>query len=564
MDAPLHPVDRLAAKYWAFEAYETPFNAVLAGQPISDDTLFRESHADYERKDAGAAAMLDELAAIDRSGLTAQQAATFDLLGHELRLIRDLFRVEAHLRPFLFPVGPDFNTIFLANSTALNSVRDAETYLRRLAGLPGFVDDLIANFEIGRERGHRYPRVVLERAIGVVDGYLADDVEKTGWYGPFERSSVRARIKETADRAKSVIEQALLPKFRAYRDYLAETLLPIARESISCTDDPGGEDYYDVMVRRFTTTDLSPAEIHALGLSEVERIDGEIDALGREAGYPDGAAFQNQVTHSDAMVAPDADVLLQSIESLAKRIDGRIPEFFGNLPRITYGIRSMSAGQSERMPPAYAQPSSARRDQAGLFWVSAIPAKCPGYMHVPLTLHEAWPGHLMHIALIQEAEALPAFRRFSAVKYTAFIEGWALYCEILGIEMGMYRRPEDHFGRLDMEKWRAVRLVVDTGIHAKGWSREQAIDYMREHLSLSLDTIEAEVDRYIALPGQALGYQIGARAMRGLRERMEAALGDDFVLRDFHDAVTSAGAVTLPVLERLVASELGAGHANAA
>jgi uncharacterized protein (DUF885 family) len=204
------------------------------------------------------------------------------------------------------------------------------------------------------------------------------------------------------------------------------------------------------------------------------------------------------------------------------------------------------------VPGAYAQPNPADRSAPGIIWVSGIPAKCPSYLHVPLALHEGWPGHLMHIALMQEADSLPSFRRHGAIKYTAYVEGWALYCESLGVEMGLYETTHQHYGRVEMEQWRAVRLVVDTGIHWYGWSRETAIAYMAARLTLSRESIEGEVDRYAAMPAQALAYQIGNLKMRELRQHAQQTLGPRFKHRRFHEAVMCAGAVTLPVLEELI------------
>lgn len=546
----------LADRYWAFERWEYPLNALIAGQPTHDDAIFRESQQDHARKDAAAAAFLAELGTIAQAGLSGQDAATHALLRHELDLVRDLYRTGAHLRPSLFPVGPDFTTIFLANSTALTSRADAAQWLARLKTLPAFIDDLIANFEAGRARGYRYPRVVLTRAIEVADGYLAAPAELSGWYGPFKRSAIAAKLEPVAQAAVELIAATLLPAFVRYRNYLADTLLPEARETLSVCDDPEGEAFYAVLAARFTTTTMRPDEIHELGLAEVERLNDEMEAVARTHGFRNGAALRAHVMASPAAALADGEAVRRNIEVLAKRIDAKIPAYFGRIPRITYGIESMSLAQSSRMPPAYAQPAPAGGGQAGIFWVSALPEKCPAYMHVPLTLHEAWPGHLMHIALIQEMDHLPAFRRFGAVKYTPCIEGWALYCETLGEDMGFYGAAADDFGRLDMEMWRAVRLVADTGLHLKHWSRDETIAYMLDRLSLSRETVEAEVDRYVALPGQALGYQIGGLAVRSLRARMESELGPEFSLRRFHDTVTGAGAVTLPVLEALVTGSL--------
>jgi uncharacterized protein (DUF885 family) len=219
---------------------------------------------------------------------------------------------------------------------------------------------------------------------------------------------------------------------------------------------------------------------------------------------------------------------------------------------MTYGVQSIPESVAHGMPPAYAQPNPADRTSSGVHWVTSIPAMCPQYLHIPLALHEAWPGHLMHVALIQEQTHLPAFRRYGALGYSACLEGWALYCERLGEEMGLYDTPQKRYGPIEMEMWRAVRLVVDTGLHARNWTRRQAIDFAAGHLALPLATIEAEVDRYIAMPAQALAYQLGNLRFRSMRKKAELRLGERLRLRDFHDALMACGPVTLPILEELM------------
>jgi uncharacterized protein (DUF885 family) len=248
--------------------------------------------------------------------------------------------------------------------------------------------------------------------------------------------------------------------------------------------------------------------------------------------------------------------LRERVEALAKRIDGKIPSILGHLPRATYGVQSIPAAASEKLPMAYAQPNPADGSAPGTFWINGLPDRVPTYSLVSVTLHEAWPGHLMHIALMQEMTALPMFRRANFTKYGACLEGWAMYCETLGHELGLYETPHQHYGQLDMEMWRACRLVVDTGLHAKGWTREEAVQYMAERLSLTRSAIEAEVDRYIAMPAQALAYHLGGLKFRELRAKAQLQLGERFNLRDYHDQLMAAGAVTLPVLEEIIDSWL--------
>jgi uncharacterized protein (DUF885 family) len=554
-DSPSQRVARLAERYWEFECYELPLSAALAGVDLPDAVLFRESAQDHARRDQRASVLLGEAEQIDARTLTAQEKGTLALLQRELVGLRAQHKVDSHLRPWLFPAGPDFTAMFWANSASVSDGVTAKRYVDRLSTLHGYLLDVQTNIEIGYACGYRYPRVVVEAAVGNTRGMLAAAPESSAWLSPFKRSSAAMQpvVQEQAARALALVRENLMPALQTWANFLNGLLARGARETLSCVDGPKGADYYRVWVRHFTSTAIEPDEVHALGLAEVERIDAEIAAVAADAGFNGNLASYRAFLATDPQfVAPSADALRQSVEALCKRVDRRIPEFFGTIPRITYGVQSMPEAVSTRMPPAYAQPSPADGSTAGVFWISGLPSKAPTYLHPALVMHEAWPGHLMHLALLNEQTDIPAFRRYGAVKYTACVEGWALYCETLGVEMGVYTTPHEHYGRLEMEMWRAVRLVVDTGIHAKGWCREQAVAYMTERLTLSRETIEGEVDRYAALPGQALGYQIGNLKLRELRRRAENVLGPRFQHRRFHTAVMTAGAVTLPVLDDLV------------
>jgi len=544
----------LADEYWAYECRETPLHAILAGAPPPGSAVFRESVADHDRRALGASAMLAKLDEVDGAGLSPQERATARLLRHELELVHARHAAAAHLRPSLFPAGLDFTSVFWANSTSLADDGEAALYLERLAGLPGALLDIRGALAQGAAEGMFYPKAVLAAASANTRSMLEAAPEATPWMGPFLRSTRNGdEIRRYAGRAHSLIREELLPALAEYARFLDGPLMETARDSLACTDAPAGAALYEVLVRQFTSTGMTPESIHRLGLEEIERIESEVADVAAQAGHAgDVAGYRAFLTADAQFVAPSADVLRQELESLCKRIDGHIPRYFKRIPRAPYGVNTMPEGLSARMPPAYAQPAPADGASAGVLWASGLPAKCPRYLHPALALHEAWPGHLMHIALMQESEGLPAFRRHGAVKYTACIEGWALYCETLGVEMGVYATPHQHYGRLEMELWRAVRLVVDTGIHWYGWSRDRAIAYMRRYLTLPLDAIEGEVDRYAALPAQALAYQIGNLEMRALRRRAEQALGAAFGIRDFHEVVMGSGAVSLPVMSDLV------------
>ncbi|SMF61154.1 Uncharacterized conserved protein, DUF885 familyt [Allosphingosinicella indica] len=551
-DAATSRLADLAERYWDFEREETPFGAILAGQPVAGDAVLRESAADHERRIVRARLLLAQVLGISGEDLASQDRATLKLLERELTAVIDLHAADLHLRPWLLPGGPEFNIAFFANSTVLSDAGAAHRYVRRLASLAAAVDDLADNLRAGHAKGIRFPAVVLKAAAASAAAAAAADPAQSAYHGPFVRAAASGpSLEAAAAEGLRVIKDRLLPALGRYAALLAGPLSQGARENLSCVDAPGGANFYRTMVRYFTTTDQGPDEIHQLGLAEVARIEKALAEIAAASGQS-VSDYRAALVADRSFISPSSDALLDSIRALCKRIDGLIPTWFGRVPRATYGVAAIPAASSSALPPAYAQPGPADGSAPGMFWVSGLPDKCPSFMHPALAVHEAWPGHLMHIALLQELDTLPAFRRYGAVKYTACIEGWALYCEGLADEMGLYASPAEQFGRLQMELWRALRLVVDTGIHWYDWSRETAIDYMDSRLALSRDTIAAEVDRYAAMPGQALGYQVGNLKMRALRARAEQELGDAFRHRDFHEAVMTAGAVTLPLLDDLV------------
>jgi len=554
-EADRQALEALTARYWAFLRHEFPFNALLAGQPNDDPTMFREAPADFVRRATQASRLLEELAGVSMANLSVQDRNTYRLLERELDDIRQVHDTGAFLRPWLLPVGPEFNTIYFANATQIGDVSAAKAYVSRLATLPAYFCDIEACLRLGVERGMRYPRVVLQAALVNMRSAIASATADLPWFGPFRRSpaSAKTAMQAEADSASDLIAGRIVPAVRALADFIEHALLPIARDSIACTDEPLGAVFYSFWAGHFTTTAMSPVQIHELGLAEVARLESEIALVAAQAGFADDVDGYRRFLRDDpAFYAPSAESLLERTQALAKRIDLKIPTIIGHLPRACYGVQSIPPAAAEKLPLAYAQPSSADGRSPGIFWISSLPERVPVYMLASLVLHEAWPGHLMHIALMQEMESLPMFRRANFTKYSACLEGWAMYCESLGHEMGLYQTPHEEFGRLDMEMWRACRLVVDTGIHLLGWSRTQAIDFMVARLALSRQAIEAEVDRYIAMPAQALGYMIGGLKFRELRKRAQTRLGSRFDLRAYHDQLIGAGAVTLPVLEEVI------------
>jgi uncharacterized protein (DUF885 family) len=552
-----HPrLQSLAERYWQFLRHEFPLTALLAGQPNEDPTMFREAPADFARRAEQAGAMLAELAGVPRDGLSRQDGITHRLLERELNDLREVHATGSHLRPWLLPAGPEFNTIYFANVSQVGNAQDARAYVARLGTLPTYFDDVRACLLGGAEAGMHQPRVVLSAAAANLRAAAAGAAEQSPWFGPCRRSlaATQEGVASEARRACALIEARIQPALLALADCIERELVPRARDTVACTEGPLGGAFYAFWARHFTTcADLEPEAVHQQGLAQVARLEQEMATVAAQAGFAgDVAGYRRHLRDEPGFHAASAEELLWRVQALAKRIDGKIPGIIGHLPRATYTVQSIPRAAAEKLPLAYAQPNPADGSAAGTFWVSSLPERVPSYLHVSLALHEAWPGHLMHIALMQEMDTLPMFRRANFSKYSACLEGWAMYCEGLGHELGLYDTPHQHFGRLDMEMWRACRLVVDTGIHLHGWGREQAVDYMARRLTLSREAIEAEVDRYVAMPAQALGYMLGGLKFRELRQRAQQRLGERFDVRAYHDQLMAAGAVTLPVLDELV------------
>jgi uncharacterized protein (DUF885 family) len=349
----------------------------------------------------------------------------------------------------------------------------------------------------------------------------------------------------------AAIRDSVLPGYAALLRFVEDEYLPAARASIPAADLPDGRDYYRLCIRHFTSLDLTPEEVHQTGLDEVRRIQAEMQAVIRQVGFEDNfKAFVEFLRSDPRFYAAAPEALLEKTALVLKRMDGELPGLFKTLPRLPYGIRPIPDYAAPGNTTAYYQPGSGDGSRAGYYYVNTYDLKSrPFYEIEALSLHEAVPGHHLQLALQQELD-LPNFRRFGG--FTSFVEGWALYSERLGLETGFYADPYSNFGRLSYEMWRACRLVVDTGIHALGWTRQQAIDFMAERTCLTLLNITNEVDRYIAWPGQALAYKIGEIKIRQLRTQAEKELRAKFNLREFHDTLLTSGAVPLDVLESMV------------
>ena len=455
----------------------------------------------------------------------------------------------------------------LGRNTPLRSREDAEAWLSRMGQMAGAIRQGIENSRRGIATGWTQPRQIIERSITVARATNARPVERSPLLLPFD--TLPASIPETERaayraRALAIINAQIVPAQQAQLAFLETELLPAARPGLGVRTLPDGEAYYRYLVRSNTTTDMTPEEVHALGLSEVRRIRAEMDAVIAETGFE--GSFQDFLTFlrtDPQFYASSPEELVRIVAEISRRADAALPRIFGTLPRLTYGIEETPAETAPTAATAGYTPGSAALGKAGTYVLNTYRLdQRPLYEMPALTLHEATPGHHLQVALMQEQPEAPYFRRTSW--FTSYVEGWGLYAETLGHDMGMYRTPYERFGRLSYEMWRACRLVVDTGIHWLGWTEAQARECFEQNSALSAQNITAEVNRYIGNPGQALAYKVGELTFRRLRAEAEAALGDDFDLRAFHDHLLSAGALPMDIVETRMRAWIEAQRAAAA
>ena len=442
------------------------------------------------------------------------------------------------------------------NAQPFVTVQDYDNWLRRVDGQVVWMDQAIVNMREGMAKGVVQPRPLIEKVLPQLDAMIVDDPTSSDYYGPIRNfpAEFGAADRERLTAAyTSTIRDQLVPAYRRLRTFLHDEYLPRARTSVAWTALPDGKAWYAFYVAEHTTTSMTPEEIHQLGLSEVARILGEMNKVREKVGFQGDlhAFFAYLRTDPKFYYTRGAD-LVAGYMDVKKRIDAALPKLFSVFPKADYEVREVEAFRARSAAGAYYQQASADGTRPGIFYVNTYDLKSqPRFGMETLSLHEASPGHHFQQSIQQELTGLPRFRRFGG-DYTAYVEGWALYAEFLGPELGLFTDPYQWFGRLNDEQLRAMRLVVDTGLHAKGWSREQAIEYMIANSTLAPSDVESEVERYIAWPGQALGYKVGDLRIQAQRRKAEAALGPKFDVRDFHREVLSDGAVPMEILERKI------------
>jgi uncharacterized protein (DUF885 family) len=559
--APADDFHRLVADHYQWLLRENPEQATALGVRTWDALLFDPSLAAEDRRAAEAAAFLARLNRIPAASLSAADRTNRAILKRALEGTVEGNRYPQRTMLFTTYSGWHQNFADLAANVPLRTKADFESYLARLAAYPKLNDAALAVTAEAVRGGYVLPCSVLGNEERTISGVIADDPAKSRFYEPF--AGPRPAAIGEADwaamqaRARRLIVDVLNPAYTRHLVFYRTAYLPHCAKSDSVSAQPGGRAWYAFRVRQETTTDLTPEQIHAIGLREIARITAEMDGVAKQAGFATRADFIRELRTNPAYYAKSPAELMAAAALMAKTIDGKMPGLFGRLPRLSYGIRAIPAATAEGTTTAYYQPGSPETGIAGTYYVNTSKLDQRPLWELPaLTAHEAVPGHHNQIALQQELDLPPFRRNFSF--FTAFTEGWGLYSESLGEEMGLYDTPAKKMGQLSYQAWRAARLVVDTGIHAMGWDKAKAVAFMRENTALSDANIDAEVNRYISWPGQALAYKLGELKIRQLRTRAERELGPKFDLRRFHDAVLGQGSVPLDVLEAQITEWIAA------
>ena len=539
---------------WRQLMVEFPEWATTAGFPGQNRRWTDYSPAGFERRRRVFADLQRGLEAIRRDRLGEADRLSYDVAADFFAMqlsqpARDHSTGGYGYTPISQVDGAHVDVAQILAQMPRRTAADYEDIVARLRAVPALVDGLIATLEADVAAGITLPRIVLRDVPGQIRAIAAED-STSPLLEPFSRMPQGIG---PADGALAVREAAA-PALRRLLEFVERRYIPRARETIALSALPDGAAWYARQIRKHTTTTMSAREIHALGLREVRRLRAEMDSLMRLTGFQGTLAQFGEFLRTDArFFYSDAPSLVRGYRDIAKRADPELVKLFGRLPRLPYGVTPVPSFFERSTTTAYYQPGSPAAGRAGVFFVNTYDLKSrPTWEMEALSLHEAVPGHHLQIALAQELDDVPELRR--QLGYNAFVEGWALYSETLGGEMGFYADPYSRFGAATYQMWRAIRLVLDTGIHSMGWTREQAIAYFKENSTKPEHDITVEVDRYIAWPGQALGYMLGALRIRALRDSAQDALGDRFDIRAFHDRILGQGALPLSLLEQRIAS----------
>jgi uncharacterized protein (DUF885 family) len=538
-----------------YERFQRQYDPLSAGAEGDREALRRLPDATPEAEQAQRKELVafgERLGAIDARRLSGESALNHTLL---TRIVKESIEEAGFdFGRIAFQNDSGFHTLadYVGRTTTIASREDADAWLARLEALPTYYEQNVANLKRGIKTRYTQPRIVVDRVLQVARKQVEVKPEDSSLLLPFARmpASIPAAAQaEYRSKSLAIVRDKIYPAQRAFAEFMAREYVPAARPAIAWRTTPNGEASYRYLVREQTTTDMTPDQIHQLGLEEVARIRGlmekAIAATDFKGTFPE---FLKMLRTDPRFYARTPAELLEKASEIAKRADDQLPRLFGTLPRLPYGVRPVPAEMAEGYTTGRYWQGSMQMGQAGGYMVNTSHLDQRGLYELPaLTVHEAVPGHHLQIALSQELSGLPYFRRNIGV--TAFTEGWGLYSEFLGEEMGIYRDPYELFGRYSYEMWRACRLVADTGIHWLGWDIEQARRCFTENSALATHNIQTELERYISWPGQALAYKIGELRLRQLRREAEQTLGERFDIREFHDTLLLGGALPLDVVE---------------
>ena len=537
---------------WERGMRESPETASYRGDHRFNDRWSDLGLESIRAQQAADRAALEKLRAIDRDALSEADRLSYDVFAWQLERSVERQKYNEWQRP-LSQRGGIQTAEGIAEVLPFRDADDYRDWIKRLEAIPTLVEQTAGLMREGLAAGNTPPRVLMERVPGQIESQLVDNPVESPFYKPFTRmpdtipAAERQALQASAQKA---IRESVIPAYRDFNTFFNDEYLPGTRETIAAVDMPDGKAYYDFLVGQFTTTDLTADEVHQIGLKEVARIRAEMEQVRQEIGFDgDLAAFFQHLRTDPELFYDSPEALLEAYQAMSKRIDPELVKVFKTIPRLPYGVRPIPDNIAPDTTTAYYQPGAVDGTRAGYYYVNLYkPEVRPKWEMMALSLHEAVPGHHFQFARGQELGDVPMFRRVGY--FTAYGEGWGLYAERLGYDMGLYDDPYDRMGQLAYDMWRAVRLVVDTGMHSKGWSRQQAIDYFMDNSPKTLQDVTNEIDRYIGWPGQALAYKIGQLKISELRSDAERELGDDFDLRAFNDAVLSTGSVPLETLER--------------
>ncbi len=545
-------LDAIIDKYQQYYENQSPFNKLEVG---GNNAKLPDLSASKLKNDHDALRLIyDELLTIKPLILPTTKQIDHSVLRYKIKNALDNYTNKEHYMPLTAESGFHAHISFINRMVSFKTEQDYLDYIARLNEIPRYFSQQQAWMKKGIEAGITQPKVVLEGFEESIKAFIKKDVTKSAYFLPFKRlpeyisENARANL---ISQAKAALANSVMPSYQNYYSFFVNEYKPNARDNIASTSLPNGENYYNNRVKHYSTLALSYDEIHDIGLSEVKRIRTEMNEIIKEVGFIGSFAdFVNFLRTDPQFYAKTPEELLKEASFIAKKMDAKLPALFKTLPRTPYGVIEVPANIAPKYTTGrYSGPS--RDDQPGNYWVNTYRLdRRPLYVLEALTLHEAVPGHHLQNSIAREMKDVPKFRTQTYI--SAFGEGWGLYSEYLGVEAGFYQSPYSQFGRLTYEMWRACRLVVDTGMHAKGWSRDKAMDYLASNTALSLHNVKTEIDRYISWPAQALSYKLGELTIKKLRAEAEEKLGENFDIREFHDRILENGSMPLSMLEQVI------------